>query len=185
MAGAAIHVGYADSSRAPGLASGLQWSVNGNRGALLLVPQLRCISPLVFYIFVTLVPFSLWSWLYSSPRGVRLKCYYAFFLVCCGYDTSYIVSVHIQCHRAPRLTFTDPCKPEARPEARKESASPAWLAAPAMNARDTTKVYIWSPKMVGHPQNMTLLACQQTNITNTKFTSIHRYHLVVSINLRY
>ena len=34
---------------------------------------------------------------YSSPRGVRLKCYYAFFLVCCGCDTSYIVSIHIQC----------------------------------------------------------------------------------------
>ena len=31
------------------------------------------------------------------PRGVRLKCYYAFFLVCCGCDTSYIVSVHIKC----------------------------------------------------------------------------------------
>ena len=28
---------------------------------------------------------------------LRLKCYYAFFLVCCGCDTSYIVSVHIQC----------------------------------------------------------------------------------------
>ena len=26
-----------------------------------------------------------------------LKCYYAFFLVCCGCDASYIVSVHIQC----------------------------------------------------------------------------------------
>ena len=25
------------------------------------------------------------------------KCYYAFFLVCCGCDTSYIVSVHIHC----------------------------------------------------------------------------------------
>ena len=36
-----------------------------------------------------------------------------------------------------------PCKPEVRPGAREESASPAWLAAPAMNARDTTKVYIW------------------------------------------
>ena len=30
-----------------------------------------------------------------------------------------------------------------RPGAREESASPAWIAAPAMNARDTTKVYIW------------------------------------------
>ena len=30
-----------------------------------------------------------------------------------------------------------------RPGAREESASPAWLTAPAMNARDTTKVYIW------------------------------------------
>ena len=28
---------------------------------------------------------------------VRLKCYYAFFLVCCGCDTSYTVSVHFQC----------------------------------------------------------------------------------------
>ena len=43
----------------------------------------------------------------------------------------------------PRWTFTDPCKPEVRPGAREESPSPAWLAAPAMNARDTKKVYIW------------------------------------------
>ena len=50
--------------------------------------------------------------------------------------------MHCYCdtnNRAPRWTFTDPCKPEVRPGARKESASPAWLAAPAMNARDTTK----------------------------------------------
>ena len=33
----------------------------------------------------------------GSPRGVRLKCYYAYFLVWCGCDTSYIVSVHDQC----------------------------------------------------------------------------------------
>ena len=44
---------------------------------------------------------------------------------------------------ASRWTFTDPCKPEVGPGAREESASPAWLAAPAMNARDTTKVYTW------------------------------------------
>ena len=49
----------------------------------------------------------------------------------------------MHCHygtnnRAPSWTFTDPCKPEMS-----KSASPAWLAAPAMNARDTTKVYIW------------------------------------------
>ena len=30
-------------------------------------------------------------------RHFGLKCYYAFFLVCCGCDTSFIVSVHIQC----------------------------------------------------------------------------------------
>ena len=54
--------------------------------------------------------------------------------------------MHCHCgtnYRAPRWTFTDPCKPEVRPGAREESASPAWLAAPAMNARDTKKVYIW------------------------------------------
>ena len=39
MAGAASHAGDADSSRAPGLTSGLQESVNVHRGALLLVPQ--------------------------------------------------------------------------------------------------------------------------------------------------
>ena len=54
----------------------------------------------------------------------------------------------MQCHcgtnnRAPQRTFTDPYKPEVRPGTREESASPAWLAAPAMNARDTTKLLIW------------------------------------------
>ena len=54
--------------------------------------------------------------------------------------------MHCHCgtnNRAPRWTFTDPCEPEVRRGAREESASPAWLAATAMNARDTTKVYIW------------------------------------------
>ena len=45
--------------------------------------------------------------------------------------------------RAQRWIFTDPCKPQVRPGAREESAPPAWPAAPAMNARDTTKVYVW------------------------------------------
>ena len=48
----------------------------------------------------------------------------------CNYGTNNI---------APRWIFTDPCKPEVRPGAREKSAPPAWLAAPAMNARDTTK----------------------------------------------
>ena len=43
-------------------------------------------------------------------------------------------------NRAPRWTFTDPCKPELRPGAREESTSPAWLAIYAMNTRDTTKM---------------------------------------------
>ena len=48
--------------------------------------------------------------------------------------------MHCHCgtnNRAPRWTFTDPCKTKVRPGAQEESASPAWLAAPAMNARDT------------------------------------------------
>ena len=36
-------------------------------------------------------PYRLLCWFYC------IMCYYAFFLVCCGCDTSYIVSVHIQC----------------------------------------------------------------------------------------
>ena len=51
----------------------------------------------------------------------------------------------MQCHsgtnnRAPRWTFTDPWKPEVRPGAREESASPAWLAAPAMNMKKKIKI---------------------------------------------
>ena len=89
--------GDADSSRAPSPTSGLQGSATVHHGALLLMTQWQCISSLVFYIFVILVPFAVWSWQYSFPRVVRLKCYYAFFLVYCGCDSSYIVSVHIQC----------------------------------------------------------------------------------------
>ena len=53
--------------------------------------------------------------------------------------------MHCHCgtnNRAPRRTSTDPCESEVRPGVREESASPAWLAAPAMNACDTRKVYI-------------------------------------------
>ena len=39
MVGVASQAGDAESSRAPGLTSGLQGSVNVHRGALLLVPQ--------------------------------------------------------------------------------------------------------------------------------------------------
>ena len=52
MAGAVSKAGDADSSRAPGLNSGLQGSVNVHRGALLLVPQWQCISSFVFYFFI-------------------------------------------------------------------------------------------------------------------------------------
>ena len=52
MAGAASQAGDADSSRAPGLTSGLQGSVNVHRGALLLVQQWQCISSFVFYILI-------------------------------------------------------------------------------------------------------------------------------------
>ena len=56
MAGAASQAGDADSSRVPGLISGLQGSVNVHRGALLLVPQLQCISSFVFYINLEVGP---------------------------------------------------------------------------------------------------------------------------------
>ena len=50
MAGAASQAGDADSSRALGLPSGLQGTVNVHHGALLLVPQWQCISSFVFLI---------------------------------------------------------------------------------------------------------------------------------------
>ena len=58
MAGAASQAGDADSSKASGLTSGLQGSVNVHRGALLLVPQWQFIRSFVFNIFVTIVPFA-------------------------------------------------------------------------------------------------------------------------------
>ena len=59
-------------------------------------------------------------------------------------NVKYKKLMHSNCGTNNRAwTCTDPCKPDVRPGARVESASPAWLAAPAMNARATTKVYIW------------------------------------------
>ena len=49
MTVAARPAGYADSSRAPGLTSGLQGSVNVHRGAPLLVPLWQSISSFLFY----------------------------------------------------------------------------------------------------------------------------------------
>ena len=54
MAGAASQAGDADSSRAPGLTSDFQGSVNVHRGALFLVPQWQCFSSFVFYFFCVL-----------------------------------------------------------------------------------------------------------------------------------
>ena len=68
MAGAASQAGDADSSRAPGLASGLQGSVNVHRGALLLVPQWQCISSFVFYI-VGLLHHPFWFQLVLARLG--------------------------------------------------------------------------------------------------------------------
>ena len=51
IAGAASQAGDADFSRAPGLTSGLQRSVNVHRGALLLVPQWQCIISVSFLYF--------------------------------------------------------------------------------------------------------------------------------------
>ena len=52
MAGAASQAGDTDSSRAPGLTSGLKGSVNVHRGALLLVSQWQCIISFVFYTLI-------------------------------------------------------------------------------------------------------------------------------------
>ena len=46
----ASQAGDADSSRAPGLTSGLQGPVNVHRNALLMMPQWQGISCFVFYM---------------------------------------------------------------------------------------------------------------------------------------
>ena len=80
MAGAASQARDADSSRAPGLTSGLQGSVNVHRAALLLVPQWQCISSLYFQSIIrnlfslSEAVFHKWLKWWSKrevPRGVR------------------------------------------------------------------------------------------------------------------
>ena len=97
MAGAASQAGDADSSRAPGITSVLQGSVNVNRGVLLLVPHWQCTSSFVFYSFVTLVPLCRVELVIQCPVRGSTQVLLFFFLVCCSCDTSDIVSVHIQC----------------------------------------------------------------------------------------
>ena len=55
-----------------------------------------------FYLYGTLIFFwnqrtHVFVFNTSIRNTMWLLCYYAFFQVCCGCDTSYIVSVHIQC----------------------------------------------------------------------------------------
>ena len=58
MADAASQAGDADFSRAPGLTSSFQGSVNVHRGVLLLVPQCQCI--ISFVVLLTLI--KVWPW---------------------------------------------------------------------------------------------------------------------------
>ena len=72
MAGVASQAGDADSSREPGLTSGLQGSMNVHRGALLLVPQWQCISSFVFYI--KQIPDQTYA--FHQMSYIILKCWY-------------------------------------------------------------------------------------------------------------
>ena len=72
MAGAASQAGDADSSRAPGLTSALQGSVNVHHGALLSMPQWQCISffciLLGFFVYLAFVTPT------DRPNSVRTRC---------------------------------------------------------------------------------------------------------------
>ena len=87
----------------------------------------------------------------------------------------YYTKEMMHCHRgtnnrAPQWTSTDSRKPEARPGAREEPASPAWPTEPAINACDTTKVYIWRldtgwrPRPLLGPQETRSLLQSQVHI---------------------
>ena len=52
--------------------------------------------------------------------------------------------MHCHCgtnNKVPKWTFKDPLKPEARPGAREESASPVWQLTLAMNAGNIAKIH--------------------------------------------
>ena len=53
--------------------------------------------------------------------------------------------MHCHCginNKAPRCTFTNRCKPDVRPGAREESASPSWLSAPSWMPSTQERVYM-------------------------------------------
>ena len=55
-------------------------------------------SVILYFTFLShLFPLPCWAGSTVPREGFDSNCYYAFFLVCCGCDTSYIMLVHIQC----------------------------------------------------------------------------------------
>ena len=107
--------------------------------------------------------------------------------------------MHCHCgtnNRAPRWTFTDPCKPEVRPGAREESASPAWLAAPAMNAHEEQSlllIFINFETYATHKKRGCILQNVQVTCQRSKYKQQHFFLVLFdtvsiiyihSINLR-
>ena len=85
------------SSQAPGLTSGFQGSMNVHCGALFWCHS-DSTSVLLYFTFLShLFPLPCGAASTVPREGFDFTCFYAFFLVCCGSDTFYIVSVDIQC----------------------------------------------------------------------------------------
>ena len=88
---------FGTSSRAPGLTSGLQGSVNVHRGALLLVPQWQCISSFVFYIRIL----EIHSFPHFSPTCFDILSWnFAYVFVLLYYRLSLSVLIRINCCRS-------------------------------------------------------------------------------------
>ena len=110
IAGAASQVGDADSSRAPGLTSGLQGSVNVHSGALLLVSQWQCISSCVFYIYRYLF-FVVGGIPTDQPKSVHSRCIidHCVSFLCCNFTLLVFRWCRRFCNRTESYLFLFSC----------------------------------------------------------------------------
>ena len=83
--------------------------------------------------------------------------------------------MHCHCgtnNRTPRWTFTDPCKPEVRPGAREESASPACLAASIKRDSYSDVYIILSRDLINNMDHMRISFIFLTEIVYGQFHGI-------------
>ena len=116
---------------------------------------------------------------------VRLKCYYAFFLMCCGCDTSYIVSVHIQCQASIHFRCVAGHSRRMRLAKQEKLTPPGHLVSP-LDCRgpwmSTVMLYCWCQSdSASVLLNFTFPSCPVSTVTNAKSNKIRKEKKMVLV----